>query len=59
MYFGLKVMEGFSVIGNLAVTMSTEIRFYRAIFVLRQIFELKQGIKSALRCKNYFQFTIW
>ena len=59
MFFGLKVMEGFSVTGNLAVTTNTEIRFYIAIFVLRQIIELKQGIKSALRCKNYFQFTIW
>ena len=56
---GIKVAEGFHTISNLAVTTSKTINYFRANFFLKWIFKSKQCVKSALRSKNYFQFTIW
>ena len=58
MFYGVKVTEVFSVISNLAVTTSKAVSYSRVNFFNRQIFELKQVVKSALRSKNYFQFII-
>ena len=55
---GIKVTEGFSAISNLAVTTRIAINYSRADFLLKGIFETKYSVKSTLRSKDYFQFTI-
>ena len=55
---GIKVSEGFHIISNLAVTTRITINYFRADFFLKWILKLKQCVKSPLRSKNYFQFTI-
>ena len=56
---GIKMAEGFPIVSNLAVTTRITINYSRAIFFLKRIFKSKQCVKSKLRSKNYFQFTIW
>ena len=46
MFYGVKVMGGFSVTSNLAVTTSVVISYSRANFFVRQIFELKELVRS-------------
>ena len=56
---GIKVAEGFPIKSNLAVTTRITINYFRAGFFLKWILESKQCVKSTLRSKIHFQFTIW
>ena len=56
---GIKMVEGFPIIRDLAVTTRITINYSRADFFLKWILKLKQCVKSTLRSKNYVQFTIW
>ena len=49
---GIKVVESFPIISNLAVTTRITINYSRVEFFLKWIFKSKQCVKSSLRSKN-------
>ena len=56
-YSVIKVVEGYSIISNLAVTTCITINYSRTNIFLKWFFN-RNSVKSALRPKNYFQFII-
>ena len=56
---GVKVMQDFSIIRDLAVTTRVAINYSRADVFFSFSGDPVKRNKSSLRCKNYFWFTVW
>ena len=55
----IKVVEGFSVIGNLAVVTCITVNYARVIFFSSDYLIRNRVLSFTLRSKKYFQFTTW